>query len=89
MYNFISFTQIVKEDLSLDSLYPVLTPHASELLSSYDEHALVNSFKFGVIYQSYGQSTEEEMFCNRHTTPAFDNFLTMLGQKINLKEHKG
>lgn len=43
--------QMVKEDLSLERLLPVLTPQASELISNYDEHALVNSFKFGVIYQ--------------------------------------
>ncbi|XP_018018494.1 rap1 GTPase-activating protein 1 [Hyalella azteca] len=80
---------MVKEDLVLDRLYPVLTPQASELISSYDEHALVNSFKFGVIYQGPGQTTEEEMFCNRQTTPAFDHFLSQLGQRIQLKDHKG
>ncbi|KAA0201839.1 hypothetical protein HAZT_HAZT006358 [Hyalella azteca] len=83
------YLQMVKEDLVLDRLYPVLTPQASELISSYDEHALVNSFKFGVIYQGPGQTTEEEMFCNRQTTPAFDHFLSQLGQRIQLKDHKG
>jgi len=28
---------------------------ASELIVKYDEHNLSNSFKFGVIYQKYGQ----------------------------------
>ena len=80
---------MVKEDLSLDRLYPVLTSEASDLLSNYDEHAVVNSFKFGVIYQGLGQTTEEEMFCNKQTTPAFDHFLTLLGQRTQLKDHKG
>ena len=40
--------------LSLGSLQPVLCPKASELLVSYDEHVLVNNFKFGVIYQRVG-----------------------------------
>uniref|UniRef100_A0A2P2I926 Rap1 GTPase-activating protein 1-like n=1 Tax=Hirondellea gigas TaxID=1518452 RepID=A0A2P2I926_9CRUS len=85
----LTLVKSVKDDLSLDRLFPVLTPEGSELMATYDEHALVNTFKFGVIYQDQGQTTEEEMFCNRHSTPAFDNFLTMLGQRIQLKEHKG
>ena len=32
----------------------MLCPKASELLVSYDEHVLVNNFKFGVIYQRVG-----------------------------------
>ena len=27
----------------------------SELIVNYDEHVLTNTFKFGVIYQRYGQ----------------------------------
>ena len=49
--------QLVRQlapQLSLASLQPVLCPKASELLVSYDEHVLVNNFKFGVIYQRVG-----------------------------------
>ena len=46
--------QLVRQlapQLSLASLQPVIAPAASQLLVSYDEHVLVNNFKFGVIYQ--------------------------------------
>ena len=65
--------------LSLASLQPVLCPRASELLVNYDEHVLVNNFKFGVIYQRAGQTSEEALFGNRGHSPALDRFLEMIG----------
>ena len=65
--------------LSLASLQPVLCPRASELLVNYDEHVLVNNFKFGVIYQQAGQTSEEALFGNRGHSPALDRFLEMIG----------
>ena len=56
---------------------------------SYDEHSFVNKFKFGVVYQCVGQSTEEEMFGNRNSSPALDEFLEMLGEKVELKNFSG
>lgn len=32
-----------------------LSPKASQLIVSYDEHEVNNTFKFGVIYQKFGQ----------------------------------
>ena len=37
--------------------FHVFYSQASELIVKYDEHNLSNSFKFGVIYQKYGQVT--------------------------------
>ena len=42
-----------------------MCPKASELLLNYDEHVLVNNFKFGMIYQRVGQCSEEALFGNR------------------------
>jgi RAP1 GTPase activating protein 1 len=67
----------------------VLCPGASDLILNYDEHVLVKQFKFGVIYQGFGQTTEEELFKNEHTSRAFDEFLEFLGQRVRLKEHRG
>lgn len=67
----------------------VLHPKSSQLIANYDEHVLVTTFKFGVLYQQFGQTTEEEIFCNSVTSPAFDDFLSLLGQRIQLKDHKG
>ena len=76
-------------DLSLASLQPVLCPRASELLVNYDEHVLVNNFKFGVIYQRQGQTSEEALFGNRGHSAALDRFLDMIGCRVSLASHQG
>ena len=75
----ISLARLVCPRLTLSSLQPVLCPRASELLVNYDEHVLVNNFKFGVIYQRAGQTSEEALFGNRGHSPALDRFLEMIG----------
>ncbi|KAI5712569.1 hypothetical protein M8J75_009485 [Diaphorina citri] len=84
-----TMARLVNEQLTCSSLTPVLCPQASSLIAAYDEHVLVSQFKFGVLYQRHGQITEEELFANKHTSPAFDQFLNLLGQRILLKDHKG
>ncbi|XP_055632321.1 rap1 GTPase-activating protein 1 isoform X3 [Toxorhynchites rutilus septentrionalis] len=85
----IKMARLLNDQINVDSFMPVLCPKASTLIASYDEHVLVSNFKFGVLYQRYGQTTEEELFCNSDTTPAFDEFLDLLGQRIRLRDHKG
>ena len=75
--------------LSLASLQPVLCPRASELLVNYDEHVLVNNFKFGVIYQRQGQTSEEALFGNRGHSASLDRFLDMIGHRVSLASHQG
>ena len=81
--------QYVTPELVIDKLSPVLCPKASELIVNYDEHVLVNSYKFGLVYQRRGQVTEEDMFGNRGHSAAMEEFMGMLGQKISLAEHRG
>jgi len=76
-------------DLSLTFLQPVLCPNTAELLLDFDEHVLVNNFKFGVIYQNVGQTSEEAMFGNRTHSPAMDKFLDVLGHRVTLASHSG
>ncbi|CAG5126830.1 unnamed protein product, partial [Candidula unifasciata] len=61
----------------------------SELVMSYDEHVLTHNFKFGVIYQKKGQTSEEEVFGNKKHSPAMDVFLETIGDKVQLKDFKG
>ncbi|CAF92942.1 unnamed protein product, partial [Tetraodon nigroviridis] len=68
---------------------PVLYPKASQLIVSYDEHEVNNTFKFGVIYQKFGQVSEEELFRNNEETPAFKDFLQLLGETVELQDFKG
>lgn len=81
--------KLLNEQLNVENFTPVLCPKASQLIASYDEHVLVSNFKFGVLYQKFGQTTEEELFCNNKTSSAFDEFLSLLGKRIQLKDHRG
>jgi hypothetical protein len=49
---------------------------------------LDKKFKVGVIYYK-GQKTEDDIFNQRETSPAFETFLEILGNKIELKGFKG
>ncbi|XP_055680555.1 rap1 GTPase-activating protein 1 isoform X4 [Lutzomyia longipalpis] len=85
----IRMAKLLNEQINVDTLTPILCPKASTSIASYDEHVLVSNFKFGVLYQRFGQTAEEELFGNNTSSPAFEEFLDMLGQRIKLKEHKG
>lgn len=84
-----ALARLLDDRLSIENFWPAVCPKASSLVAGYDEHVLVTNFKFGVLYQRYGQTTEEELFCNSVSSPAFDEFLDVLGQRIQLKDHKG
>lgn len=85
----IRMARLLNEQINVDNFMPVMCPKASGMIAAYDEHVLVSNFKFGILYQRHGQTTEEELFGNTNSSPAFDEFLDMLGQRIRLKEHKG
>ncbi|XP_031694576.1 rap1 GTPase-activating protein 2-like isoform X2 [Anarrhichthys ocellatus] len=68
---------------------PVLYPKASQLIVNYDEHEVNNTFKFGVVFQRSGQVSEEELFRNNEETPAFTEFLELLGDTVELQDFKG
>ncbi|XP_046629497.1 rap1 GTPase-activating protein 1 isoform X2 [Neodiprion virginianus] len=85
----IRMVKMLNESLTVNTLTPVICSGAGAMIASYDEHALVSKFKFGVLHQRAGQTTEEKLFANRQITPAFQEFLALLGQRINLKDHKG
>lgn len=81
--------KLLNDQLEVENFVPIMSPRSTSLIANYDEHVLVTNFKFGVLYQKFGQTTEEELFCNNVTSPAFDKFLELLGKKIQLKDHKG
>ncbi|XP_062873354.1 rap1 GTPase-activating protein 2a isoform X2 [Trichomycterus rosablanca] len=87
-----SVPQIAKllcDDVTSLKFNPVLYPRASQLVVAFDEHEVNNTFKFGVIYQKFGQTSEEELFGNNEETPAFTEFLSVLGDNIELQDFKG
>uniref|UniRef100_A0A674KF22 RAP1 GTPase activating protein n=1 Tax=Terrapene triunguis TaxID=2587831 RepID=A0A674KF22_9SAUR len=87
--NIVQMAKLACEDVNVDRFYPVLYPKASRLIVTFDEHVLTNHFKFGVIYQKLGQTSEEELFGTTEESPAFAEFLGFLGQKVQLQDFKG
>ncbi|XP_023697282.1 rap1 GTPase-activating protein 1-like isoform X7 [Paramormyrops kingsleyae] len=87
--NVIQMAKLACEEVNVDRFFPVLYPKASRLIVTFDEHVISNNFKFGVIYQKFGQTSEEELFGNNVESAAFAEFLDFLGQKIELHDFKG
>ncbi|XP_007898914.1 rap1 GTPase-activating protein 2 isoform X2 [Callorhinchus milii] len=81
--------KLLCDELSSVKFAPVLYPKASQLIVTYDEHEINNDFKFGVIYQQLSQTTEAELFGNNEESPAFKEFLQLLGDTIILQDFKG
>lgn len=85
----VQLSRLLCPDLNIERYEPILSPHASDLIVRYDEHVVVNNYKFGCIYQRGGQVTEEALFGNRTHSAAMEEFLGMLGNKIDLSQHTG
>ncbi|XP_064461034.1 rap1 GTPase-activating protein 2-like isoform X2 [Ornithodoros turicata] len=83
------FVKYLCDNASNTVIQPVSFPKVSEMLINYDEQVLVNKYKFGIIYQSFGQKKEEELFGNRRHSEAMDEFLHMLAEKVTLKDFLG
>ncbi|XP_077447642.1 rap1 GTPase-activating protein 2-like isoform X3 [Stigmatopora argus] len=81
--------QLLCEDAADLRFSPVVYPKASQLIVNYDEHELNDTFKFGVIFQGFGQVSEEELFGNNEETPAFRDLLQLLGDNVTLRDFKG
>ena len=67
----------------------MIAPKANDFILKFDEHSIMDKFKFGVLYQKFGQLTEESIFGNRTHSPAMEEFLEILGQKVELSQHEG
>lgn len=61
------------------------TPKVTEQLLKLDEQGLCRKHKVGILYCRAGQSSEEEMYNNEEAGPAFDEFLSLIGEKVCLK----
>lgn len=85
----VKLSKQVLPTMTADKFEPILFPKASSMLTEFDEHRIVNRYKFGLIYQRPGQSTEEEMFSNQVHSREMTDFMTCVGNIIKLSSHKG
>ncbi|TPX34019.1 hypothetical protein SmJEL517_g03264 [Synchytrium microbalum] len=67
--------------VNFDSLY--------RKLLALDELQLIMRYKFGVLYCREGQRTEEEMYNNETGSDTFNEFLSILGDRVELKGFSG
>jgi hypothetical protein len=58
-------------------------------LTDLDEFQCVRKFKFGILYAKEGQKSEEEMFNNENGSRTFYEFLSILGDTVELKNYSG
>uniref|UniRef100_A0A674D4D7 Signal-induced proliferation-associated 1 n=1 Tax=Salmo trutta TaxID=8032 RepID=A0A674D4D7_SALTR len=61
------------------------SPKVRDTLLKLDEQGLNFQRKVGVMYCRAGQSSEEDMYNNESSGPAFEEFLDLLGERVNLK----
>uniref|UniRef100_A0A8C7IKQ7 Signal-induced proliferation-associated 1 like 2 n=1 Tax=Oncorhynchus kisutch TaxID=8019 RepID=A0A8C7IKQ7_ONCKI len=61
------------------------SPKVPEQLLKLDQQGLSFQHKVGIMYCQAGQSTEEEMYNNESASPALEEFLELLGQRVRLK----
>ncbi|KAM4735906.1 rap1 GTPase-activating protein 2 [Anableps anableps] len=62
---------------------------APDLITAFDEHRVSSNFKFGVLYQKEGQFTEEDILSNNEESEKFREFLSILGDTIQLQGFTG
>ena len=53
-------------------------------LVNFEAQGIVDKYKFGILYCREGQHDEDEMFSNNDPSPAFEEFLLFLGEKVPL-----
>ena len=64
---------------------PSLVPDILRL----EEKLIISGAKFGFLYCAPGQTTEDEMLSNQVASPQFEEFLSILGRKVDLATHTG
>ncbi|KAI4888072.1 hypothetical protein NFI96_022744 [Prochilodus magdalenae] len=78
--------EYVLPELSVSCLRLALsTPKVTEQLLKLDEQGLSQKHKVGILLCRAEQSTEEEMYNNEEATPAFTEFLKLLGDTVCLR----
>ncbi|XP_057303969.1 rap1 GTPase-activating protein 1-like isoform X3 [Hydractinia symbiolongicarpus] len=74
------------DEVEVERFHPISLLKASDDITKFDEHTVTNSYKVGVVYQTFGQTTEEEYLQNQTESLAFREFLDMLGNRVELKD---
>eukprot|EP00727_Mastigamoeba_balamuthi_P012591 m51a1_g7955 hypothetical protein (798) ;mRNA; f:184965-188029 len=58
---------------------------SDRLLQEFEDRQMIRSFKIGVVYCKEGDASEEDMFCNRDASEQMEEFLSLLGERVQLR----
>ncbi|KAL7675438.1 hypothetical protein ACOME3_001704 [Neoechinorhynchus agilis] len=58
---------------------------ASRQIMEFDKKMEINAFKFGILYQRSGQTTEEAILSNRGHSEVFERFLDNIAERVRLQ----
>uniref|UniRef100_A0A8C8VFI7 Signal induced proliferation associated 1 like 3 n=1 Tax=Pelusios castaneus TaxID=367368 RepID=A0A8C8VFI7_9SAUR len=92
-YRIILRTRIIKKGIENKTANVLLPLYKSMQLviqqavshTSFPPLQLCRKHKVGILYCKAGQSSEEEMYNNEEAGPAFEEFLSFIGEKVCLK----
>eukprot|EP01122_Echinamoeba_exundans_P004008 TRINITY_DN14044_c0_g1_i1.p1 TRINITY_DN14044_c0_g1~~TRINITY_DN14044_c0_g1_i1.p1 ORF type:complete len:823 (+),score=222.35 TRINITY_DN14044_c0_g1_i1:73-2469(+) len=56
-----------------------------DALARMDDYLLTDKYKFAIVYVKGGQKTETDIFANMSGSTEYEEFLSMLGSRVNLK----
>ncbi|CAF0750967.1 unnamed protein product [Adineta steineri] len=87
--NYITLCQQLYPNLQIDHFENCTNFKAQQFIKAYDEKLETQKFKFGIIYQRRGQTTEEEFFNNEKHSRTFDEFLDIIATRVSLRNFQG
>ena len=79
----------VEPRLKFNKLHAVFLPQAPQMINKFDQHCIHFNHKFGILFQRTGQTTEEEILGNCSATSEYQEFLSFLGDSVNLQSFRG
>jgi hypothetical protein len=71
------------------TMTPILDPSMVQQFRQFLSSNAQRNFKFGVLYQSQGQVEEHDLYANNDGSPQYEDFLTLIGQRVSLAFHTG
>jgi len=79
----------VQPDMSLFNVKYVSSSDIRDVLLTYEDKISITKYKFGILYCRAGQRFEEDMYRNSCGSADFEEFLSLLGEKVSLRNHSG
>jgi len=63
--------------------------NATRDIARMEQLLVPSAYKFGIIYQKDGQTTENDMFCNKTASNEFEEFINWIGERVKLQGWEG